>query len=302
MISIKDKSGQIFLYYMIGKAIAAAVVISLIFLAFQMYLTFLPQQRAILLKLPEVPGSDRGCIYNNVVDVVESTIEGILFTADELISLSCFDSKNYTIEIYNSVNPVDERDIDNLFSSIEPDYNISENPVYLLSDSRFFYKQESILVFLSFAGFSTSEALEVVSDSINERNSYDLTYTFELLDRIPEESSILDSSIYQRQVYVSNELTTVLKGWYVGTTRLASQQAFIFLRKPRDIETRCYHYNNESTPYGDLFLCYANDSCGPKYLVLSDDSIAYAQDANDMDFTCSSVEDAFTTDILRNVR
>jgi hypothetical protein len=171
----------------------------------------------------------------------------------------------------------------------------------VLSDGRFLYKEESTLFFFDFRGFSESEELAVLTDSINERNRYDFTEAFLLLNRIPEQSSILDSSIYQRQVYISNELTTVLKGWYVGTSRLASQQAFIFLRKPADIEARCWNYNSESTPHGDLYLCYANDSCGPKYLVLSD-AIAYAQDTDDMNFTCSSVEDAFTTDILRNVR
>lgn len=287
---------------MIGKIVGIGVVLIVSFAIFQILMSTTPV-RAIYMKIPQVAGINDSCVYNNIVDVVEATFDGNFFTAEELIGLSCSDSgaRQYSIGMYLNINPSDEVGIDAWLELQNPYYNISGYPVYILSDGRYLYKHESTLLFFGFQGISDSEKLRIVTDSINEVNPYTFTQAFALLDRIPDQSSILDSSVYQNQVYLSDDLTTVLKGWYVGTSRLASQQAFIFLRIPGDIETRCWEYENETTPYGDLYLCSANDTCGPKYLFLSD-AMAYAQDFDDMSFVCSSIEDAFTTDILMNVK
>ena len=82
---------------MIGKVIGIAIVLIISFAAFQLYNVLFPPLRAIYLRIPAVSGVNESCVYNNVVDVIEVNFDGNFFTAEELIGLSCSDSREYSV-------------------------------------------------------------------------------------------------------------------------------------------------------------------------------------------------------------
>jgi hypothetical protein len=285
-----------------NKAILLLIPVAVVAVAAATILLAPQPYRAILMALPAVEGVSDECIYNNVIDVIEAYVNGTIFTSEEYISLSCSSAtSNYTVELYLSLNPVDENRIGRMLNESEPALYVLDRPLYYVSGNRLLAKQHSTLYLYSFYGFSEQNKQVVINDSFNSRNYYDLNEMFLFLNRIPDSTLVIDSSLYQKQVFFSDELKTALKGWYIGTTRLASQQGFVVLRQPGGMEKKCYDWDNETTIFGIFYKCYGNGTCGPKYLTMSD-AEAYAMDANDMSFTCSSVEDAFTDEIMKNIR
>ena len=282
------------------KWVVAVVVITIVAVAAYLLITDPVPARGVYFMLPAVSGIDDNCVFTDITDLVQA---GVLFdtlynfTAQELISLQCSeDDRSYSVIIYLDVSPFEKRNIENALPT--PANTLSTTSVYSISADNYFVPIESEFYFYS---FENVEPFSVINDSLNSRNSYSLDEGFEMLDRIPDRIEYMDSELRQIRVEFGST-KSVIKEWYVGTTFLASSNAYVVLREPKDptLILGCTDenstYDNTTSSVGILYTCRSANMCGPKYLVM-EDSVAYTQ----IPMVCDSVEDAFTTAIMERI-